>query len=164
MRKATLKDLSDIMTMVKKTIEEMHSYGNWQWDDAYPQDVDFMNDIDKGDLYVAERNGVVAGFVCINLIEPAEYVDVPWSKDGLAFVIHRMVVGEKFRRQKVGSELVNYAEELACQQQISYLKTDTYSLNVNAQNVFEKCGYKLIGTMGFRGLEKPFYCYEKVLV
>ena len=121
-----------------------------------------MNDIDKGDLFVAERNGVVAGFVCINRTEPAEYIGVPWSKDESAFVIHRMVVGEKFRRQKVGSELVNYAEELAHHQQIAYLKTDTYSLNVNAQNIFEKCGYQLVGNMSFRGLDKPFYCYEKV--
>ena len=163
MRKATMKDLPDIMLMVKNTIEEMHSYDNWQWDDAYPQDADFINDIDKGDLFVAEKNGVVAGFVCINRIEPAKYIGVPWSKDGLALVIHRMVVGENFRREKIGSELVNYAEELARQQQISYLKTDTYSLNVNAQNIFEKCGYQLIGTMSFRGLDKPFYCYEKVL-
>ena len=163
MRKATLKDLPDIMTMVKKTIEEMHSYDNWQWDDTYPQESDFMNDIDKGDLFVAERNGVVAGFVCINRIEPAEYVGVPWSRGELAFVIHRMVVGGNFRRQKIGSELVNYAEELARQQQIAYLKTDTYSLNANAQKIFEKCGYRFIGTMIFRGLDKPFYCYEKVL-
>ena len=163
MRKAILKDLPDIMMMVKQTIVEMHSYDNWQWDDAYPRDADFMIDIDKGDLFVAERNGVVAGFVCINLIEPAEYLGVPWSKDELAFVIHRMVVGENFRRQKVGSELVNYAEELARQQQIAYLKTDTYSLNVNAQSIFEKCGYRFVGNMSFRGLNKPFNCFEKVL-
>lgn len=163
MRKATLNDLPDIMGMVQETVAEMHSYGNWQWDDAYPCDTDFINDIDRGDLYVAERNGTVAGFVCINRIEPAEYKEVPWSKAELALVIHRMVVGEKFRRQKVGSELVNYAEELARRQQVSYLKTDTYSLNTKAQSIFEKCGYRFIGTMIFRGLDKPFYCYEKVV-
>ena len=163
MRKATMADLADIMTMVKNTIIEMHGYNNHQWDETYPQENDFSNDIDRGELFVAERNGGIAGFVCINRIEPDEYKGVSWSTGEPAIVIHRMVVGAEYRRQKVGTELVCYAEELARQHQLTNLKTDTYSLNHNAQHIFEKCGYRRVGTMSFRGLDKPFYCYEKVM-
>lgn len=161
MRKATLGDLAEIMKMVAQTIAEMHSYNNWQWDETYPQERDFAGDIEKGELFAADRNGRLAGFVCINQAEPVEYKGVPWTRNEPAFVIHRMVVGTEYRRQGVGAELVHYAEELARSHQVAYLKTDTYSLNNNAQKIFEKCGYRLIGTMSFRGMDQPFYCYEK---
>ena len=163
MRNAVLADLPDIMCMVQQTIVEMHSYNNLQWDENYPRESDFAGDIEKGDLFVAERDGHVAGFVCINRVEPMGYGGLPWSSDAPAFVIHRMVVGTAYRRQGVGAELINYAGELAHCNNVTNLKTDTYSMNVNAQRSFEKCGYRMIGTMSFRGLEKPFYCYEKFL-
>jgi hypothetical protein len=46
----------------------MHSYSNYQWDESYPQEKDFVNDIHNGDLFVAERNRNVVGFVCVNKI------------------------------------------------------------------------------------------------
>lgn len=57
--------------------------------------------------------------------------------------------------------MVGYAAELAIHNGISCVKTDTYSINRNAQKLFEKCGYRRVGMMNFRGKEKPFYCYEK---
>jgi ribosomal protein S18 acetylase RimI-like enzyme len=163
-RKASLDDLSDIMRVMQDTVREMHSYNNTQWDEEYPQESDFVEDIEKGELYVAERGGSLAGFICINRIEPDEYKTVPWSRECPSLVIHRMAVDSKCRGQGVGSELVNLAEQLATELQIDYLKTDTYSLNIKAQKLFERCGYRWVGTMSFRGKEKPFKCCEKSLI
>lgn len=162
-RKATLEDLPCIMKIVRNIIVEMHSYNNMQWDQSYPQESHFVSDINKGELYVAERNGILAGFICINHDQPGEYEGVPWSHKCPALVIHRMAVASDMRGYGIGSALVNYAEHLASLALIGYLKTDTYSLNANAQKLFEKCGYCFTGDMSFLGKDKPFYCYEKIL-
>lgn len=162
-RKACLEDLKKIMEILKETIVEMHSYGNYQWDENYPQEKDFMKDIENGDLFVAEKDGILLGFICINKTEPIEYNELNWSLEEEAVVVHRMAVNPSHRRSGIGTELMTFADKLASKKNIKYLKTDTYSMNKKMNSLFVKCGYKLIGEMNFLGKEKPFYCYDKVL-
>ncbi|CAH2213039.1 GNAT family N-acetyltransferase [Tepidibacter aestuarii] len=162
-RKAVLGDLNNIMEIIKETIEEMHSYNNYQWDENYPQSKDFANDIEKGDLYVDDINGQVAGFICVNYVEPDEYNGLDWSFDEKAMVIHRMAVNFNCRNKGIGISLMKFAEELAVANGVKYLKTDTYSLNTKMNSLFKKLDFKLIGEMSFLGKEKPFYCYDKLL-
>ncbi len=162
-RKATLEDLKDIMQIIKETIVEMHSYNNYQWDESYPQEKDFRNDIQKGYLFAAERDSKLVGFVCVNKIEPVEYRGLNWSLNEDVMVVHRMAVNPSSRRSGIGTELMNFADELAVKNKVRYLKTDTYSINTKMNAMFIKCGYKFVGEMRFLGKEKSFFCYEKVL-
>lgn len=162
-RKAVVKDLRDIMNIIKETKVEMNSYNNYQWDESYPLENDFLTDIEEGCLYVAERGGKLMGFVCVNKIEPSEYKGLNWSLKKEAMVIHRMSVNPDSRRMGIGTELMNFAEDLALKNNTRYLKTDTYSINTKMNALFMKCGYKLVGEMSFLGKEKPFYSYEKIL-
>lgn len=128
-RKATSSDIKEIMKIIKETIVEMHSYGNTQWDENYPQEKDFLKDIQRGDLYVCERDGSLVGFACINKIEPVEYTGLPWSIPETAMVVHRMAVSPAYRRSRIGTELMKFADEYALKNSVLYLKTDTYSIN-----------------------------------
>ena len=161
MRKAVLDDVKSIMSIIRKTIKEMHLYHNNQWDESYPQEKDFIKDIQEGDLYVSERKGRLVAFICVNKIEPAEYTGLDWSLKKDVMIIHRMAVDPEYRRNGIGRQLMNFAEELALQQEISYLKTDTNSMNENMKALFLKCGYSYIGEINFLGKETPFYCYDK---
>jgi GNAT superfamily N-acetyltransferase len=163
MRKAVLEDLEDIMDIIKETITEMHSYNNYQWDENYPKEKDFINDIQNGCLFAAERQGKLVGFLCVNKIEPVEYSELNWSSNEEVMVVHRMSVNPASRRRGIGTELMSFAEELALRSNVRYLKTDTYSTNTNMNALFVKCGYKLVGEMRFLGKENPFNCYEKML-
>jgi len=162
-RKAVLEDTKEIMEIIAATISEMRNYNNTQWDENYPQEKDFINDIQRGDLYVSERDGKLVGFICINNIEPAEYNWLSWSLNGDCMVVHRMAVNSSLRRSGIGTELMKFADNLALASNIRYLKTDTYSINTKMNALFKKCGYALVGEMSFLGKEKPFYCYEKIL-
>jgi GNAT superfamily N-acetyltransferase len=161
-KKATMEDIESIMEMVGKIIVEMNSYNNFQWDESYPQAQDFASDIQKEELYVAVRESKVVGFVCINRDEPKEYEGLKWSSSNEALVIHRMGVNPDYRNAGIGTELVGFADELSNRFNLNYLKTDTYSLNVKVQGLFERCGYRFVGEMSFLSKEKPFYCYEKI--
>ncbi|MCD2345550.1 GNAT family N-acetyltransferase [Clostridium guangxiense] len=163
MRKAVMEDIKEIMQIIKETITEMQNYNNTQWDENYPREKDFINDIQKGDLYVAEREGKLVAFVCINKVEPVEYTGLNWSLNEVCMVIHRMAVNPNYRRSGIGTELMKFADKLALQNNIRYLKTDTYSINTKMNALFKKCSYNLVGEMSFLGKEKSFYCYEKVL-
>jgi GNAT superfamily N-acetyltransferase len=160
-RKATLEDINSIMQIVQETIFEMKSYNNTQWDENYPLESNFIDDINKGELYVVDEDGDVGGFACINKVEPEEYKDLTWKLDTAALVIHRMAVNPKFRRKGIGTKLISFADELALEQNIKLLKTDTYSLNTKMQGLFEKCGYTFVEEINFLKKERPFYCYDK---
>jgi GNAT superfamily N-acetyltransferase len=162
-RKANSTDIKQIMIIIRETIAEMHSYGNHQWDENYPQEKDFLQDIQRGDLYVSDREGSLVGFACIKKVEPAEYTSLPWSLQEPAMIVHRMAVAPAYRRSGIGTELMKFADEYALKNNVRYLKTDTYSINTKMNALFVKCGYKRIGEMSFLGKEKPFYCYEKTL-
>lgn len=162
-RKATEIDIQKIMEIISVTIKEMKTYNNTQWDESYPQAINFSKDIDAGDLYVDELNDEIRGFVCINCIEPAEYDHIDWQSLEKAMIVHRMAVNPNFRNQGVGLSLLKFSEELALENGVSYLKTDTYSINDKMNFLFKKFGFQLAGEMEFLGKEKPFYCYDKVI-
>lgn len=164
MRRAELADLKQIMATIRATIMEMQTYNNTQWDETYPQENDFINDIREENLYVSELDGQVVAFLCINKVEPVEYEELNWSSRNEAMVIHRMAVDPNHRRKGIAKELMNFADDLAQQHNISYLKTDTNSLNEKMKALFVRCGYTYIGEMNFLGKETPFYAYEKELL
>jgi len=162
-RIATMDDIGSIMKIIQAVIVEMNSYNNFQWDENYPQLKDFAGDIKKGNLYISIKEDIIVGFICINTNQPIEYKGLKWSLSEEALVIHRMGVSPDHRKTGVGFELVMFADELAIKNNVRYLKTDTYSLNTNAQGLFQKLGYVYVGEMCFLGKEKPFYCYEKAI-
>ena len=162
-RKASLNDVDSIMDIIKSTVEEMKTYNNTQWDESYPQAKDFIKDIESEDLYVEAEGKEIKGFICINYIEPKEYDDLNWVSNSKAMVIHRMAVNPKFRQQVIATKLMKHAEQLALDNNVVYLKTDTYSINTKMNSLFKKCGFNLVGEMSFLGKEKPFFCYDKLL-
>jgi len=162
-RKAISEDLKDIMEIIKQTIIKMHSYNNNQWDGDYPQEKVFIDDIQNENLFVIEREGKIAGFICVNKVEPVEYNKLNWTLNEAAMVVHRMSVSPVYRRNGIGTELMKFTDELALKNNVKYLKSDTYSINPNMNALFLKCGFKLIGEMSFLAKDNPFYCYEKIL-
>lgn len=162
-RLANKEDIKSIMEIIRETIIEMNRYGNVQWNSDYPAEKDFLNDIEKKDLFAYEEKEKVCGIVCVNFIEPEEYKNIDWSLNKKALVLHRMAIAVSERKKGIGTALMNFAEQYAKEKNIDYLKTDTYSINDKMIRLFEKCGYKKTGTMHFKGREKLFYCYEKFL-
>lgn len=138
-RKANLNDVDGIMDIVNQIVVEMKESNNTQWDENYPKAENFKQDIEEGSLYVDEFEGDLIGFVCINDVQPDEYKEMNWISDEDALVIHRMGINPKYRRQGKAKNLIRYAENLAMDNGIMYLKTDTNSMNIKMYNLFKKC-------------------------
>jgi len=161
-RQGMIEDLPVIMKFVYKTVILMNEEGNDQWSSKYPKEDDFKKDIENESLFVAELDGIPIGSITIDQIGGKNYDQIDWTyKDREFFILHRLVVDPEIRGGGIASQLLAFAEVYAIEQDVFYIKTDTYALNDKAQNLFVKNGYNKVGVFHFEGKDNPFYCYDK---
>lgn len=162
-RTAVISDLVQIMKIVEGSKKDMHSYGNYQWNEDYPKKEDFIKDITDQNLFAYIIENTVAGIICINKDEPKEYENASWTLLKEALIIHRLAVDSSFHGRGVGLKLIKHTNVICNERGIDYIKTDTNSLNIKAQKLLIKCGYTFTGDIGLENHSGKFYCYEKVL-
>ncbi len=164
LRLATKADLPALTDLLTRVVPLMQATGNYQWDNTYPNATVFSEDIDAGDLWLAELDGQLAGIAAITTKQEPEYAQVGWDINEPAIVTHRLAVDLRFQGRGVAVALLNQAEKVANQRAIPLLRIDTNTQNQATQRLFPKVGYQFAGeiSLGFReGLR--FYCYEKRL-
>ncbi len=163
-RPATPADLPALAALLKRVIPQMNRAGNFQWDDHYPNEAVFSQDMAKDQLWVAEIDNQVAGVAALTEDQEPEYAQVGFDLNQRAIVTHRLAVDPAFQGKGVGLALLALAERLALERGIRFLRIDTNSENQVTQRLFPKAGYIYAGeiTLGFRpGLR--FLAYEKNL-
>ena len=161
-RPATTADLPDLLTLLRRVVPLMHKTGNFQWDDQYPNEAVFKQDIDKDQLWVADVDGQLAGVAALTEDQEPEYAQVGFDLSQRAIVTHRLAVDPAFRGQGVAVALLAQAEQIAKERDVTFLRIDTNSENPMTQKLFPKLGYTYAGeiTLSFRpGLR--FLAYEK---
>ncbi len=162
-RIARYDDLDQILIIVKETIKDLQSQGNFQWSEEYPTKANFENDIKQANLYIYEINNDVTGFICINKQEDIAYKPLSWNKLGEAIVIHRFAIKRSYQRQKIATKLIEYAERFAENKGINYIKVDTNSKNTRMNALFKNLKFQFIGQIYLRDLKVPFNCYDKII-
>ena len=165
MRLATKDDLPSLMALVRRVVPLMRATGNLQWDETYPNEAVFQRDIDLNQLWVAMVDGNIAGVAAVTMDQEPDYTQVGWDIEEPAIVVHRLAVDPAFRGQGAAGALMQKAEEVAVERDITVLRVDTNTQNEATQRLFPKLGYILAGeiSLEFRpGLR--FLCYEKRLL
>ena len=163
-RLARREDLPALIALVQRAVPLMRAAGNLQWDENYPNEEVFGEDIARGQLWIAEIDGALAGVAAITTNQEPEYAQVGWNIEEPAIVVHRLAVHPDFRGAGVAQALMQKAEDVARERGIHCLRVDTNTRNEATQRLFPKLGYALAGEigLGFRpGLR--FLCYEKRL-
>ncbi|TYZ09228.1 GNAT family N-acetyltransferase [Hymenobacter lutimineralis] len=163
-RLAQEPDLPAIEQLIRRVVPLMHAAGNFQWEASYPNAVVFRQDISRGQLWVAEWEGQVAGVAALTTDQDAEYAQANWDAAEEALVTHRLAVDPAAQGRGIAAALLQQAETLARARGLHSLRVDTNSENQATQRLFPKLGYRFAGeiTLAFRpGLR--FYCYEKRL-
>jgi GNAT superfamily N-acetyltransferase len=163
-RTATLEDVSVIMILVSRVVPLMLVSGNLQRDESYPNAEVFISDINKGQLWLAESDGQIAGVAAITTDQDPEYAEVGWDLDELSIVVHRLAVDPGFQGKGVARALMNHAELVARSKNILVLKVDTNINNALTQSLFPRLGYLAVGeiSLNLRPGQR-FKCYEKRL-
>lgn len=163
-RLATPTDIPSLLALLKRVVPLMQQAGNFQWDDHYPNESVFGQDTAKGQLWVADIDGQIAGVAALTEDQEPDYAQVGFDLTQRAIVTHRLAVNPLFRGRGVAHALLVQAEQLALDRGIPFLRIDTNSENKATQQLFPKLGYWYAGeiTLSFRpGLR--FLVYEKRL-
>jgi ribosomal protein S18 acetylase RimI-like enzyme len=163
-RLATQDDLPALMALVRRVVPPMLAAGNRQWDEHYPNEAVFEQDIALTQLWIAEVDGALAGVSALTMDQEPEYAEVGWDLGTKAIVVHRLAVDPAFRGAGVASALMQKAEEIALERRFAVVRVDTNTENTATQRLFPKLGYRLAGEIGLGmrpGLR--FLCYEKTV-
>ena len=160
---AALENINEVMRLVIDAKVYMHTTGNYQWDENYPLQHHFENDIKNGDLWLFKSRNTLAGFICINRVQPVEYSTPHWKTPEDSLVVHRMVIAREFAGKGVAQRMMLFAEEKAKEVGVSSIRSDTNSKNSIMIHIFDKLGYRFTGNIVLRNKPDLFCCYEKSL-
>lgn len=161
-RLGTLSDIDEIYILVQKAIHHMERKGIHQWDEHYPTKDDFLEDIEKNTLYIAEENKRIIAIYTINQQCDDEYYDFVWDNpDESACILHRLCVSPDMQNKGIASKLLSHIEHQVREKGYSSIRLDVFSDNPYALKLYEKNNYKQRGYADWR--KGRFYLLEKKL-
>ncbi len=165
LRKGRAEDIAAVLEIVRAVVPLMRAAGNLQWDDVYPNAEVLTGDVDRGELWVAEVDGRIAGMAAITTDQSPEYAEVGWDLAVLAVVPHRLAVDPSVHGRGIAAALMLKAEEVARELGITRLRVDTNTHNLATQRLFPKLGYVYAGEISLDFREgMRFLCYEKTVL
>ena len=164
-RRAVEKDIEPIIAVTKSCAKAMIAKAIYQWNEYYPNEKAFNHDIERNELYVLEIEGEVKGSIVISTVMDVEYTPIKWlTKNANNIYIHRLAIHPELQGKGYAQHLMDFAEQLAIEDNSSSIRLDTFSQNKRNQKFYELRGYKQLGAIYFpKQSEYPFHCYELVL-
>lgn len=161
-RKARLDDLNEIIILVKSAIITMEKNNIFQWDDIYPTDEDFAEDINCHNLYVGLCGGKIAVVFAMNKQSEEQYKNGEWLyPDKEYYVVHRLCVNPFFQNKGVGKQTMQFIEKKLKAENIQAVRLDVFSQNPYAISLYTHMGYSKRGYADWR--KGRFYLMEKYL-
>jgi ribosomal protein S18 acetylase RimI-like enzyme len=160
MRLANYSDLSSLMDITRRCIKHLDSQAIYQWDEIYPSEKDFREDIDERCLYLITDDNNVCCCICINRKEYPGYENAVWQ--GSSFlVVHKLIVDPQKEGQGFGRYAISQAEVVARACQKNSIRLDCFKENHSANQFYLKLGYIVRGEARFR--KGIFNLYEKLI-
>ncbi|MDT0555653.1 GNAT family N-acetyltransferase [Patiriisocius hiemis] len=160
--KAKHSEIDKIITITRACAAKMISEGIFQWNEHYPNKEAFINDCNRGELYVLLVAEKIIGSITVSTFKDKEYQTVTWlTPDHNNYYIHRLAIQPKYQGQGYAKKLMDFAEEIAKQNNAASVRLDTFSKNKRNQKFYEARGYTKLENIYFPKQSKhPFYCYE----
>lgn len=148
-RKARASDLDAIEAIYDRihTAEERGPVTTGWQRFVYPTRATAEAALERGDLFVLEADGEVAGSALINQIQVDVYKDAPWQyqvPDEQIMVLHTLVIDPLRKGQGLGKTFVRFYEDYAGERGCPFLRMDTNALNLPARAFYRKLGYREI--------------------
>ncbi|UII81724.1 GNAT family N-acetyltransferase [Flagellimonas sp. CMM7] len=164
-RHAKISEIKDILNITKACAIKMSDNGIFQWNDNYPSESTFLNDLERNELYVKESNGKVIGTIVISTYMDEEYVPIQWlTPNGNSIYIHRLGVDPIYQGKGYAQELMDFGEAYSKSNGFVSVRLDTFSQNKRNQRFYEQRGYQKLDDIFFpKQSVHPFHCYELVL-
>ena len=164
-RHAKLSEIDEIMAITRACAIKMRSENIHQWNEHYPNEQAFIDDIERNELFVLLLDTKIIGSIVISTKKDAEYVPIEWiTQESSHYYIHRLAIDPIWQGKGHAKRLMDFAENKAIENRVASIRLDTFSQNLRNQIFYKKRGYTRLGSIYFPKQSKdPFYCYELVL-
>ena len=164
-RHAKLPEIKDILKVTRACAQKMVNNGIYQWNEHYPTEQAFLDDLKRDELYVNEHHGQIIGAIVISTHMDEEYIPIKWlTPNGKNTYIHRVCIHPEFQGKGFAQTMMDFAEDYSKSNGFDSVRLDTFSQNKRNQQFYEQRGYQKLGDIFFpKQSEHPFHCYELVL-
>ena len=142
-RKTTLYDLDEVMTIYKKARQFMRAHDNpTQWLGGKPTREQIEEDIAKGHSYVCLHENRIAGVLCFFIGTDPTYkiIEGNWLNDAPYSVVHRIASSGEFKG--TGTFMMEWAFG-----NFGNVRIDTHVDNYVMRNMLTKLGYTYCGVI-----------------
>ena len=161
-RKATNLDIDAILKITKACAAFMVEQHIFQWNEHYPNKTAFLNDLERGELFLMEKSEEPIGCITISTFMDDIYKPVLWvTPNSKNIYIHRLAIHPENQGKGYAQQLMTFAENYAINNGFKSIRLDTFSKNPRNMKFYESRGYKRLESIYFpKQSEHPFYCYE----
>lgn len=161
-RMAKPEDLVEIGQLIQAAVCRMEENNIYQWDEIYPTNEDFAEDLQQKNLYVGICEDRIAVVFVLNQLFDEEYKNGTWRYPEKSFyILHRLCVHPDFQNKGVAKETMVYIEAFLREKKVEAIRLDAYSQNPFALRLYEKAGYHKVGHADWR--KGRFFLMEKYL-
>lgn len=150
-RCAKENDIDAVCNLVSLAIGNMESRNIYQWDSLYPVRDDFMEDIEKGELFVGEAGNAIVVIYTLNKYCDKEYKNGAWKYADSDFrVIHRLCVHPDYQNHGIAQCTLHHIETELKKKHIDTIRLDVFTENPYALKLYENHGYEKTGYADWR--------------
>lgn len=157
----------ELSVLYQKIVSYLEEHINYpKWNRSYPSRNTVINAIRQGSLYACLKDGKAVGAVILNEDPGGDFDDGEWTKParlGEYLVIHTLAVDPDITHCGIGTFIVNEALAMARSKAYKAVRLDVVPGNINAQRLYEGCGFRYAGTKDLkRGIKEipVFDLYE----
>lgn len=114
---------------------------------VYPVKATAEAALDRNDLFVIEKDGVISGSGIINKIQVDVYKQAEWqyeADDDRVCVLHTLTISPRMSGMGLGGHFIDFYESYARDCGCTELRIDTNERNLTARKMYRKLGYKEI--------------------
>lgn len=149
-RRAGAADVSAVQTFYSEVVPTIELEVTSWIPGVYPSIETAQAAIEAKTLYLATIEEKVVGSVILNHEADEEYADIVWFNPKLrseqVLIVHTLMTSPAHRKQGIAAGLLNFAIDLAKEQNCQAIRLDTFAANVPAQQLYEKLGFHNSGT------------------
>ena len=157
-RKTEKGDMPCVIAIYQYAREQMRLGGNpHQWYDRFPTENTVLEDVQRGNSYVIETDGVICGVFAFIIGEDPTYKEIAgqWKNDEPYGTIHRLASSGKERG--IFRQCLQY-----CESKVANIRIDTHRDNKIMQHLIQKNGFDWCGIIYVNdGSER--LAYQKVV-
>lgn len=170
-RRATKEDTENVLKHYSTVVDQIRNNEiNPGWEHGvYPRKEDIIQAINSDEVYVGIRDGKIVSSIIINNTPNEGYENLKWNvecDDEHTYYIRLVAVNQDYKKQGFAKQMLNYAFELAKENDIKSIRLNIHMNNIGIEPVYTKLGFEYIDTIQvnnkYRGLLQ-FKVYEKTM-